>query len=71
MPALSISGLENFSGTVTMSVIASLQGIAPLWGTFQLEYEGEKTSPIYVDSDAGEMNVKDEFSFWIERVRVF
>lgn len=54
VPSLSIGAADDFNGTVAVSAAASLEGIAPLWGTFELEYDGETTSPIYVDATAGE-----------------
>lgn len=49
--------LDNFNGTITEAVTASLQGIAPMWGTFTLEYMGETTWPIYADATAGQNGI--------------
>lgn len=54
VPSLTFSPGSDFNGTVALSVAASLEGIAPLWGTFELQYGGETTSPLYMDATAGE-----------------
>lgn len=54
MPSLSFVAEDTFSGTLTVSTAGSLEGIAPLWGTFELEYGGETTSPLYADASPGE-----------------
>lgn len=53
VPSLSFAPAETFTGTVTISTAGSLEGIAPLWGTFELGYGGEITSPLYADATAG------------------
>lgn len=55
VPSLTFIGGSDFNGTLTLSVAASLEGIAPLWGTFELVYGGEATTPLYVDATAGEI----------------
>lgn len=54
VPSLTFSEGSGFNGTVALSVAASLEGIAPLWGTFEIQYGGETTNPLYVDATAGE-----------------
>lgn len=54
VPSIAMTATDAFNGTVAVSVAASLEGIAPLWGTFEVEYGGETTSPLYVDATAGE-----------------
>lgn len=56
MPSLSFVAADDFNGTIAVSAAASLEGIAPLWGTFSLQYQGETTSPIYTDATAGELS---------------
>ena len=34
-----------------------VQGVHPLWGTFQLSYMGETTVPIYFDASATEVEL--------------
>lgn len=53
VPSLTFVAEDTFTGTVTVSSAGSLQGIAPLWGTFELGYGGETTSPLYADATAG------------------
>lgn len=55
VPSLTFIGGSDFNGTLTLSAAASLEGIAPLWGTFELLYGGEATVPLYVDATAGEI----------------
>lgn len=55
VPSLSLKGVDDFNGTVAMSLAGSLEGIAPLWGTFELTYGGETTAPLYVDATAGKL----------------
>lgn len=54
VPHLSFAAADDFNGTVSTVAAASLQGIAPMWGTFELLYGGESTSPLYADASAGE-----------------
>ncbi|CAM9800578.1 unnamed protein product [Ectocarpus sp. 6 AP-2014] len=55
VPSLSFAPAETFTGTVTISTAGSLEGIAPLWGTFELGYGGETTSPLYADATADDV----------------
>ncbi|CAM9397977.1 unnamed protein product, partial [Hapterophycus canaliculatus] len=55
VPAISFAAAETFTGTVTMSTVGSLEGIAPLWGTFELGFGGETTSPLYADASADDV----------------
>lgn len=57
MPAISFAAGDTFTGTVTVSAAGSLEGIAPLWGTFELEFGGETTSPLYADATAGKLDL--------------
>ena len=56
VPSLSIVPADDFTGTLTISTEGSLEGVAPLSGTFELAYGGETTSPLYADSSAGEQH---------------
>lgn len=56
MPSLSFVAADDFNGIIAVSAAASLEGIAPLWGTFSLQYQSETTSPIYTDATAGELS---------------
>lgn len=53
VPSLSIVAASDFMGTLIMSTGGSLEGVAPMSGTFELAYGGETTSPLYADSTAG------------------
>lgn len=53
VPSLTFVADDTFTGIVTVSTAGSLQGIAPLWGTYELGYGGETTPPLYADATAG------------------
>lgn len=64
MPSLSFVAADDFNGTIAVSAAASLEGIAPFWGTFSLGYQGETTSAIYTDATAGELSSFDHDFVW-------
>lgn len=53
VPSLAFVWGSGFGGTVAHSASASLEGIAPVWGTFELQHGGKTTVPLYVDASAG------------------